>query len=168
MSIATSSAAALTAAYVAIHPGAAGKVARIIGSLAWTLGRTLTEEVNDPKDRSIDTASVDVNLLKGEDIYKDDDFMKVLIEAEKAVGLAVENEKTLAKAASEDEMSKEQEFLNVLEEKAVEFAENEKIMDEEEDNEKNEAQEEQGIDLAEEAERKRLAVIGRLSKIFQL
>lgn len=139
MSIATSSVAALGAAYVAIHPGAAGKVARLVGSLAWSIGKTLTEELNS-NQRTANTSTVDLSSAvvitkENKPLFSDQDFLKVIEEAEKAVGLAVENEKKFAKPKVWEEQSlKEKEFLKALEEaeKAVELAvENEKkIMEE--------------------------------------
>lgn len=139
MSIATSSVAALGAAYVAIHPGAAGKVARLVGSLAWSIGKTLTEELNG-NQRTANTSTVDLSSAvvitkENKPLFADQDFLKVIEEAEKAVGLAVENEKKFAKPKVWEEQSlKEKEFLKALEEaeKAVELAvENEKkIMEE--------------------------------------
>jgi len=140
MSLATSSVAALGAAYVAIKPGAAGKVARLIGTLTWTLGKTLIEEFSDQSTTNTSGVSSSLaNTERKKPLFSDQDesdFLKVIAEAEKAVGLAVENEKKMAENAelTEKQSLEEKEFLKALEEaeKAVELAvENEKkIMEE--------------------------------------
>lgn len=117
MSLAASSAAALGAAYVAIHPGAAGDLARLVGSLTWTLGKTLTQELNDKQEQQDENAALDiVNLSVQKPIFSDEEEMellKVLEETEKAVGLAVENEKQLMTATIQKETSKEKEVLEL-------------------------------------------------------
>lgn len=135
MSIATSSVAALGAAYVAIHPGAAGKVARLVGSLAWSIGKTLTEELNSNQltanTSTADLSSAVVITKENKPLFSDKDFLKVIEEAEKAVGLAAENEKKIAKPKVWEEQSlKEKEFLKALEEAELAVENEKKIMEE--------------------------------------